>query len=207
MKCSDCDNLGWVSDEGEQVWGWCCYSRSCPDPDIDRDCPNFALKRPPMLQQLKAENENLRAEMKRMEACIYYKVGGFCRYGGDDPANVCVLGPCNHEVAVQKFIAEAAAEKGDRDHPAPPEPLTQEQLREMVGHWVWVLVNYEHNGEAFQCDGWALVATPCRVAYLDQEFPVSELGTRFQAYTQPVSGFRVRLMRNREGMAVDEESE
>ena len=207
MKCSDCDNLGWVSDEGEQVWGWCWYRRSCPDPDIDRDCPNFALKRPPMLQQLKAENENLRAEMKRMEACIYYKAGGFCRYGGDEPANVCVLGPCAHEVAAQKFIAEAAAEKGERDHPTPPEPLTLEQLREMVGHWVWVLVNYEHNGEAFQCDGWALVATPCRIAYLDQEFPVSELGTRFQAYTQPVSNFRVRFMRNREGMAVDEESE
>lgn len=207
MKCSDCDNLGCVSDEGEQVWGWCWYSRSFPDPDIDRDCPNFTLKRPPMIQQLKTGNENLMAEMKRMEACIYYKAGGLCRYGGNDPANVCVLGPCAHEVAAQKFIAEGVAEKGDRDHPAPPDPLTQEQLREMVGHWVWVLVNYEHNGEAFQCDGWALVATPCRVAYLDQEFPVSELGTRFQAYTQPVSDFRVRFMRNREGMAADEESE
>ena len=137
MKCSDCDNLGWVSDEGEQVWGWCRYRRSCPDPDIDRDCPNFALKRPPMLQQLKAENENLRAEMNRMEACIYYKAGGFCRYGGDEPANVCVLGPCAHEVAAQKFIAEGVAEKGDRDHPAPPDPLTQEQLREMDGEPVW----------------------------------------------------------------------
>ena len=137
----------------------------------------------------------------------YYKAGGFCRYGGDEPANVCVLGPCAHEVAAHEFIAETVAEKGGRDHPDPPEPLTQEQLREMVGHWVWVLVNYEHNGEVFQCDGWALVATPCRVAYLDQEFPVSELGTRFQAYTQPVSDFRVRFMNNREGMAVDEESE
>lgn len=67
MKCSDCDNLGWVSDEGEQVWGWCRYRRSCPDPDIDRDCPNFALKRPPMLQQLKAENEKLRAELERVK--------------------------------------------------------------------------------------------------------------------------------------------
>ena len=67
MKCSDCDNLGWVSDEGEQVWGWCWYRRSCPDPDIDRDCPNFTLKRPSMLQQLKTENENLRAEMERMK--------------------------------------------------------------------------------------------------------------------------------------------
>ena len=120
MKCIDCDNLGWVSDEGEQVWGWCRYRRSCPDPDIDRDCPNFALKRPPMLQQLKAENENLRAEMKRMEACIYYKAGGFCRYGGDEPANVCVLGPCANEVAAHEFFAETVAEKGGRDHPAPP---------------------------------------------------------------------------------------
>lgn len=138
MKCSDCDNLGWVSDEGEQVWGWCRYRRSCPDPDIDRDCPNFALKRPPMLQQLKAENENLRAEMKRMEACIYYKAGGFCRYGGDDPANVCVLGPCANEVAAHEFFAETVAEKGGRDHPDPPDPLTQEQLREMDGEPVWV---------------------------------------------------------------------
>ena len=139
MKCSDCDNLGWVSDEGEQVWGWCRYRRSCPDPDIDRDCPNFALKRPPMLQQLKAENENLRAEMKRMEACIYYKAGGFCRYGGDDPANVCVLGPCAHEVAAHEFFAETVAEKGGRDHPAPPDPLTQEQLREMDGQPVYII--------------------------------------------------------------------
>ena len=68
MKCNDCDNLGWVSDEGEQVWGWCWYRRSCPDPDIDRDCPNFTLKRPSMLQQLKTENEKLRAELERVKA-------------------------------------------------------------------------------------------------------------------------------------------
>ena len=86
-----------------------------------------------MLQQLKAENENLMAEMKRMEACIYYKAGGFCRYGGDDPANVCVLGPCANEVAAHEFFAETVAEKGGRDHPDPPDPLTLEQLREMDG--------------------------------------------------------------------------
>ena len=150
MKCSDCDNLGWVSDEGEQVWGWCWYRRSCPDPDIDRDCPNFALKRPPMLQQLKAENENLRAEMKRVEACIYYKAGGFCRYGGDDPANVCVLGPCANEVAAHEFFAETVAEKGGRDHPAPPDPLTQEQLREM-DEPVWVACKPIEGGKGYWC--------------------------------------------------------
>lgn len=197
MKCNDCDNLGWVSDEGDQVWGWCGYSRSCPDPDIDRDCPNFALKRPPMLQQLKAENENLRFEMQRMEACIYYKAGGVCRYGGDDPANVCVLGPCAHEVAAHEVIA-AVSEKGERDHPAPPEPLTQEQLREMVGSWVWVVVNYENDAASFQCDGWALVCTPGIVAYLDQEFSTSEVGTRFEAYAQPVSNFGTRIVSRKE---------
>lgn len=150
MKCIDCDNLGWVSDEGEQVWGWCRYRRSCPDPGIDRDCPNFALKRPPMLQQLKAENENLRAEMKRMEACIYYKAGGFCRYGGDDPANVCVLGPCANEVAAHEFFAETVAEKGGRDHPAPPDPLTQEQLREM-DEPVWVACKPIEGGKGYWC--------------------------------------------------------
>ena len=150
MKCIDCDNLGWVSDEGEQVWGWCRYRRSCPDPDIDRDCPNFALKRPPMLQQLKAENENLRAEMKRMEACIYYKAGGFCRYGGDDPANVCVLGPCANEVAAHEFFAETVAEKGGRDHPDPPDPLTLEQLREM-DEPVWVACKPIEGGKGYWC--------------------------------------------------------
>ncbi|MFQ7242084.1 hypothetical protein [Agathobaculum sp.] len=115
------------------------------------------------------------------------------------------------EVDGEPYISPSTVQNFAADHPItidpPNEPLTLEQLREMVGHWVWVLVNYEHNGEAFQCDGWALVATPCRIAYLDQEFPVSELGTRFQAYMQPVSDFRVRPMHNREGMAVDEESE
>ena len=103
-----------------------------------------------MLQQLKAENENLRAEMKRMEACIYYKAGGFCRYGGDDPANVCVLGPCANEVAAHEFFAETVAEKGGRDHPAPPDPLTQEQLREM-DEPVWVACKPIEGGKGYWC--------------------------------------------------------
>ena len=93
----------------------------------------------PLIPELRAENEKMRAEMKRMEACIYYKAGGFCRYGGDDPANVCVLGPCANEVAAHEFFAETVAEKGGRDHPDPPDPLTQEQLREMDGQPVYII--------------------------------------------------------------------
>lgn len=75
-------------------------------------------------------------------------------------------------------------------------PLTLDELREMVGCWVWVIVTYQHEGKTFQCDGWALVETPARIAYLDQEFQLTELGTRFHAYRYQVSDFRVRVAPN-----------
>ena len=76
-----------------------------------------------MLQQLQADNEALRkevewkdnvlqltqrelqkakAELEQMAACVYYRPGGLCRYGGDDPANVCVFGPCPHARSAQE---------------------------------------------------------------------------------------------------------
>lgn len=58
------------------------------------------------LSKLQAENEELRAELEQMSACIYYKAGGLCRYGGDDPANLCVFGPCPHERSVQEVLTE-----------------------------------------------------------------------------------------------------
>ena len=76
------------------------------------------------------------------------------------------------------------------------EPLTLDELREMVGCWVWVIVTYQHERKTFQCDGWALVETPARIAYLDQEFQLTELGTRFHAYRHQVSDFRVRVAPN-----------
>ena len=56
--------------------------------------------------KLRAETEKLRAELEQIPSCIYYKQGGLCRYGGDDPANVCVLGPCDHDVSVQDVLTE-----------------------------------------------------------------------------------------------------
>ena len=76
------------------------------------------------------------------------------------------------------------------------EPLTLDELRETVGCWVWVIVTYQHEGKTFQCDGWALVETPARIAYLDQEFLLTEVGTRFRAYRHQVSDFRVRFAPN-----------
>lgn len=99
------------------------------------------------------------------------------------------------------FIAEAVAEKADRDV-SDPIPLTREQLRNMVGSWVWVVVNYENAEASYKCDGWAKIVTYGTVAYFDQSLKVSELGTRFEAYAQPVSNFGVRLL-YREGIKVD----
>ena len=99
MKCRDCEHRGWGYDEDTPVWGVCWKRGSCPDPDIERNCPDFSPKRPSLLEQLQSENERLRAEVERMAGCVHYKPGGLCGYGGDDPANVCVLGPCPHEKA------------------------------------------------------------------------------------------------------------
>lgn len=87
--------------------------------------------------QWEAENEKLRAELEskekyyeqmidalsaadsadlaQMTACVYYKPGGLCRYGGDDPANVCVLGPCPHERTAEEVLADLARVTAERD--------------------------------------------------------------------------------------------
>ena len=87
--------------------------------------------------QWEAENEKLRAELEQKEkyyeqmvdalaatesadlaqmtACVYYKPGGLCRYGGDDPANVCVLGPCPHERTAEEVLADLARVTAERD--------------------------------------------------------------------------------------------
>ena len=58
--------------------------------------------------------QELRAELSQMSSCIYYKQGGLCRYGADDPANVCVMGPCDHEVSAQQVLAELEQAKAVR---------------------------------------------------------------------------------------------
>ena len=89
------------------------------------------------LSTLQAENEKLRAELEskekyyeqmidalsatdsadlaQMTACVYYKPGGLCRYDGNDPANVCVLGPCPHERTAEEVLADLARVTAERD--------------------------------------------------------------------------------------------
>ena len=80
MKCRDCEKWGWGDDEGTPVWGWCWKYTSCPDPDIDRSCPDFSLKKPDIfttLSTLQAENKKLRAELNDLRT-------QWDMYGGDE---------------------------------------------------------------------------------------------------------------------------
>ena len=73
----------------------------------------------------------------------------------------------------------ALREKQGREN---PKPLTLDELRGMVGEWVWVVVSYEHDATPFQCEGWAFVSTPTVIAYLEQMIPTDFCGHKFTAY-------------------------
>lgn len=70
-----------------------------------------------------------------------------------------------------------------RTHPdnQPNEELTEEDLRGMVGKWVWVTVHYAH------CDtsGWAFICTMASLAYFEQMLDISGCGTKFVARRRP----------------------
>ena len=55
------------------------------------------------------------AEINLLSACVYYKRGGLCRYEGDDPANMCVMGPCPHEKSAEEVLADLARVTAERD--------------------------------------------------------------------------------------------
>ena len=88
------------------------------------------------LSTLQAKNEKLRAELdwkdkvvelaqrtvqeagaeiNLLAHCVYYKRGGLCRYGGDDPSNVCVFGPCPHEKSSEDVLVDLARVAAERD--------------------------------------------------------------------------------------------
>ncbi|HIT31663.1 MAG TPA: hypothetical protein IAC25_02350 [Candidatus Enterenecus stercoripullorum] len=89
--CADCPSIGRA----------CCRERTMGE--LARES-----------KRLQAENEKLREELEQMAACVYYKPGGMCGYGGDDPANVCVLGPCNYEISTQEVLTELEQAKAAR---------------------------------------------------------------------------------------------
>lgn len=106
--------------------------------DIERICANLRvlpsaeelMEAERALEALEAENEKLRAELEQMAACVYYKQGGLCRYGEEDPANVCVFGPCPHQRSAQEVLAELEQVKRER-------AAAVEDLHKLCPAWKW----------------------------------------------------------------------
>ena len=86
------------------------------------------------LSALQAENEKLRAErveLEQMAACVYYKQGGLCRYGEEDPANVCVFGPCPHQSSAQEVLAQLEQVKRERDEAVHDRMMMEQRIGEL----------------------------------------------------------------------------
>ena len=85
--------------------GWCWKYTSCPDPDIDRSCPDFSPKKPDIfttLSTLQAENERLRAELENY------------RKGHREEA-ISALSPPNEPLTIEQLRAELEQVKRERD--------------------------------------------------------------------------------------------
>ena len=112
------------------------YSQSLIAYKLGADFADACMDAANALSMLQAENKKLRAELdwkdKVVELaqrtvqeagaeinllvhCVYYKRGGLCRYGGDDPANVCVFGPCPHEKSAEDVLVDLARVTAERD--------------------------------------------------------------------------------------------
>lgn len=96
----------------------------------------------------------LRVELEQMAACVYYKQGGLCRYGEEDPANVCVFGPCPHQRSAQEVLAELEQVKralammwfsyvnSDKEMPHSYETEALEEAEHILGPWAECMPKY-----------------------------------------------------------------
>lgn len=70
-----------------------------------------------------------------------------------------------------------------KTHPdnQPNEPLTEDELRGMVGKWVWV----QYYGKGPHYEGWAYVYDPLWCKYQGQEVPMNLGGRCIKFYLRP----------------------
>lgn len=87
---------------------------------------------------------------------------------------------CNGGCQVRGLLKDAAQEiyvLRAQQEAEQNEPLTLDELREMLGRWVWVVVQCEH----CECQGWAFVSTGY-LAFLEQKIPFGSYGNKAIAY-------------------------
>lgn len=126
MKCRDCEKWGWGDDEGTPVWGWCWKYTSCPDPDIDRSCPDFSPKKPDIFTTLLQIITGFTVEqLLEMFAAGY------------------TLEKPDYSKSFEEMASLA-------ETTPPNEPLTLEELREM-DEPVWVACKPIEGGNGYWC--------------------------------------------------------
>lgn len=124
-------------------------------------CANAVRQAADALSTLQTENEKLRDErvkLEQMAACVYYKQGGLCRYGDEDPANVCVFGPCPHQRSAQEVLAELEQVKralammwfsyvnSDKEMPHSYETEALDEAERILGPWAECMPKYLRRG-------------------------------------------------------------
>lgn len=109
--------------------------------------------------------EELRAELEQMAACVYYKQGGLCRYGEEDPANVCVFGPCPHQRSAQEVFAtqEMCADVLSAVHHLPAADVAP------VRHGRWVFDGGDEYADHYHCDQCGAKTDLCNEIYTEQK--------------------------------------
>lgn len=136
--CSICDEaataLSTLQAENKRLNKIVCSIPTTPDSGRTVSQYDKEMSMCAYLDDLEAENEKLRAELEQVAACVYYKPGGLCRYDGDDPANVCVLGPCPHERTAEEVLADLARMTAERD-------AAVERLREWEKFDIYLLAH------------------------------------------------------------------
>lgn len=97
--------------------------------------------------------------------------------------------PESGESGAVAAIREAIALLADHPDHQPNEPLTEAELRCMVGEWVWVTVHYAHSDTS----GWALVCSWTKLGYLDQMLDIKDFGIKFVARRWPPRAVKQKL--------------
>ena len=206
MKCRDCEKWGWGDDEGTPVWGWCWKYTSCPDPDIDRSCPDFSPKKPDIfttLSTLQAKSKKLRAELEnyrkghREEAISALSSPNEwvnrVRELDELYTKLQIITGFTVEQLLEMFAAGYTLEKPDysksfeemaslAETTPPNEPLTLEELREM-NKPVWVACKPIEGGDG----DWCLCKHGCIVTPSGNSYDVGEI-PHWVFYRRPPEG-------------------
>lgn len=101
-----------------------------------------------------------------------------------DDRSLCLAGESAYEECQSRIDFDYEIIALLRTHPdaQPNEPLTETELRCMVGDWVWVTVKCYHY---YTTSGWAVICTGTQIDFMGQMLDISDCGVKFTACRRP----------------------